>query len=408
MDDHDNNNHINDTNSGASTSSSVQRAIPFGDVGNDSNEVVDNHDNNNDDNHDNNPTTVSGNNDIPTDVEAGNNVNSSEQNTVMQPEIIDDDDCPTPFNSALYEVPDVTMRKIHGKKPEIIDDDDDCPVPFNSAIYEDPDVTMRKVKGKKPDIIDSVNDAPLPPSRVAALYEQMVDDNEGTNDEILMKKELEAEMEARIAALYEQMVHDNEVEQTNQAHHNGGERQSTQQQSQRSAPTSSSSSSGHQQQSPPIIRRPPPPSMLVDPHGGDDEGGASTNSAAVPQTDESAPSTLMVEVEATLVQDAFVTHAPPVQVYDATPIQDEEEVGDEEETSWWKRNPKFLGLVLVLIVGLAVMAALLASRNNGGDSSNGGDGIESILGNNATAEVSGIFSPMWFLIKLILLPYCFK
>ena len=48
---------------------------------------------------------------MPVDEEAGNNV--QEEKT---PEIIDNDDCPVPFNSALYEVPDVTMRKVKGKK----------------------------------------------------------------------------------------------------------------------------------------------------------------------------------------------------------------------------------------------------------------------------------------------------
>ena len=38
------------------------------------------------------------------DEEAGDDV--QEEKT---PEIIDDDDCPVPFNSAQYEVPDVTM-----------------------------------------------------------------------------------------------------------------------------------------------------------------------------------------------------------------------------------------------------------------------------------------------------------
>ena len=52
MMDEDNDNNIN---SGASTSSTVQRAIPFGDIVNDSNEVEDNTNNNNDDNI---PTTV--------------------------------------------------------------------------------------------------------------------------------------------------------------------------------------------------------------------------------------------------------------------------------------------------------------------------------------------------------------
>ena len=94
---------------------------------------------------------------------------------MQQLEIIDDDDCPTPFNSALYEDPDVTMRKIKGKKPEIIDDDDDAPIPFNSAHYEDPDVLMRKVKGKKPEIIDD-DDCPVL-FDYSADYEGM-DDND--------------------------------------------------------------------------------------------------------------------------------------------------------------------------------------------------------------------------------------
>ena len=100
--------------------------------------------------------------------------------------------------------------------------------------------------------------------------------------------------------------------------------------------------------------------MLVDPHGEDDEGGAGTNSVA-PQTDDSARSVHIIE--ATLVQDAPVTHAPPVPVYDATPVQDEEEVlsdatsvqdeeevrDKEEETSWWKRYQKVLITVLALV-----------------------------------------------------------
>ena len=95
----------NNINSGASALMSVRRAVRFGDIVNDSNEVEDNNNNNND-NYDNNPTTVSENNDIPVDEETGSNVNSSEQNTVhTRPEIIDDDDCPVPFNSAQYEVP---------------------------------------------------------------------------------------------------------------------------------------------------------------------------------------------------------------------------------------------------------------------------------------------------------------
>ena len=86
-------------------------------------------------------------------------------------------------------------------------------------------------------------------------------------------------------------------------------------------------------------------------------------------------------VEATLVQDALVTHAPKVPdapVYNATPIQD-------METRWWKRNQKILGLVLVLIVGLAVMAALLASKN-GGNSNSG----EQILGGQNTSSESPV------------------
>ena len=73
MRDEDNNNNI-----GASTPSSVQRAVPFGDGGNDSNinnEVVDNNYNNDD----NIPTTVSENNDISVDEEVGSNVNRYEQ-----------------------------------------------------------------------------------------------------------------------------------------------------------------------------------------------------------------------------------------------------------------------------------------------------------------------------------------
>ena len=76
MRDEDNNNNI-----GASTPSSVQRAVPFGDGGNDSNinnEVVDNNYNNDD----NIPTTVSENNDISVDEEVGSNVNRYEHTTL--------------------------------------------------------------------------------------------------------------------------------------------------------------------------------------------------------------------------------------------------------------------------------------------------------------------------------------
>ena len=189
-DEEDNNNNIN--NRGIRPSS--QRAVPFGDDGNNinSSEVVDNNNNNTDDN---NPTMVPEDNTMPVDEEAGNNVQE-------------------------------------GKTPEIIDDDD-CPVPFNSALYEDR--YDAKGSGKKPDLIDS-DDAPLPPAQMSALYEQIVDDNEGT-DEKLVKKKLEAE------------------NTTNLTHHVADitPSQSSQQQSQRSAPTSSAASSGHQQQSPAII-----------------------------------------------------------------------------------------------------------------------------------------------------------
>ena len=259
------------------------------------------------------------------------------------------------------------------KTPEIIDDDD-CPVPFNSAQYEDPDVTMRKkVHGKKPETIDS-DDAPLPPSHVAALYEHIVYDNEGT-DEKLMKKKLEAE------------------NTTNQTHHVAevASSQSSQQQSQRSAPTISASSEHHQHAE--IIRRPPPPpSMLVNPHGDGDEEGASTSLAAI-QTDHSAHCTLMIE--ATRVSD--VSDAP---VYDATPVQ-EEVGGMEENKPWWKRNRKLLGMVLVLIAGLAATIGLLFEKDDG-DQELGGKNSPSeipiipqtntespvISQTNATAEVS--------------------
>ena len=316
----DEDNNIDDNINVGAPTLSLQRAVPFGDVGND-NEVVDNntHDDGND-----NPTTVSEDNNIPIDEEAGNNnvnSNSRQNNNIMKPEIIGNDDAPLlPAQiAALYE-DDIDCNKSHLKKSGIIDDDSEV-IP-NSAM-------------KTP---------PLPPAQIAALYEQMVDDN----DEKLMKKKLEAE------------------QTTNQTHHVSEvtSSQSIQQLSQRISSTLSTSSGYHRQSTEEIIRRPPPPSMLIDPHFPSDEGGGV-------QIEDSAHSTLVLE--ATRISD------PPV--YHATPIQ-----------GWWKRNQKFLGLILVLIVGLAVMAALLASRNNGGDSSNGGDGIESILGNNATAEVSSIFS----------------
>ena len=60
-----------------------------------------------------------------------------------------------------------------------------------------------------------------------------------------------------------------------------------------------------------------------------------------------------------------MTHAPPVQVYDATPIQDEEQAGDkEEEISLWKRHQKILipGLALVVVAG--VTGGVLSNRAN--------------------------------------------
>jgi len=152
MSDEDDNNNNNNNSSGAST----QRADPFGDVGNNiNNEAVDNNKNNNDDDHDDNPTTVSENNDISVDEEAGSsNVNSSEQNTGTRPEVIDDDECPVP---AQDEDPDVTMRKVKGNKPEIINDDD-------------------------------YDDEPLPPSQISALYEQMDDGDEGGDKKKHLKR----------------------------------------------------------------------------------------------------------------------------------------------------------------------------------------------------------------------------
>ena len=156
MNDKDNYNN-NNINSGASTPFSVQRAVPFGDGGNGSNmkksAIAASY-------------GIEGSSNMPTrndivteevkeEEEVGgdgflfttlpaedNNIPIDEENNVqegMKPEIIDDDDddCPTPSNSAQYEDPDVTMRKVRGKKPEIIDNDDDCPTPFNSAQYED-------------------------------------------------------------------------------------------------------------------------------------------------------------------------------------------------------------------------------------------------------------------------------
>ena len=171
MSDKDNNN--NNLNSGASTPLSVQRAVPFGDGGNGSNmkksAIAASY-------------GIEGSSNMPTrndivteeakeEEEVGGDgflvttLSSSsidEENNVqegMKPEIIDDDDddCPTPFNSAQYEDPDVTMRKVRGKKPEIIDNDDDCPTPFNSAQYEDTEASSK-------------------PPRASGI-EQIVDDN---------------------------------------------------------------------------------------------------------------------------------------------------------------------------------------------------------------------------------------
>ena len=104
---------------------------------------------------------------------------------------------------------------------------------------------------------------------IAALYEQMVDDN----DEKLMKKKLEAE------------------QTTNQTHHVSEvtSSQSIQQLSQRISSTLSTSSGYHRQSTEEIIRGAPPPSMLIDPHFPSDEGGGV-------QIEDSAHSTLVLGV----------------------------------------------------------------------------------------------------------------
>ena len=97
MRDEDNDNNINSGVSSTTMSPRFQRAVPFSDVDVGTighNEVVDNiilgTDNNE---QDNNRTTVSEDNKIHIDEETGNIANS-EQNNIMQPEIIGDDDAP--------------------------------------------------------------------------------------------------------------------------------------------------------------------------------------------------------------------------------------------------------------------------------------------------------------------------
>ena len=132
----DEDNNIDDNINVGAPTLSLQRAVPFGDVGND-NEVVDNntHDDGND-----NPTTVSEDNNIPIDEKAGNNnvnSNSRQNNNIMKPEIIGNDDAPLlPAQiAALYEEIDHRddgCKKSHLKKNGIIDDDSEV-IP-NSAM----------------------------------------------------------------------------------------------------------------------------------------------------------------------------------------------------------------------------------------------------------------------------------
>ena len=226
------------------------------------------------------------------------------------------------------------------------------------------------------------------------IYEQIVEDNEGTDKKLMEKVEAE---NTTNQTHHEPITEDEEVNMRMVNAKIGRENnddvgrlsevassQSSQQQSERSAPTLSASS-GHHQQSTEIIRRPPPPSMLVDPHGDDDVEGAVTNSAAAPQTDNSAGSPKIIE--ATLVPDV-----PDAPVHDATPIQ-------ETETRWWKRNKKLLVFILLdSIVGI-VFCALFFTGNLGSfyekvlvsfiPQTNAETSITQQI--NATTEVSCIF-----------------
>ena len=140
--------------------------------------------------------------------------------------IEEDDNAPIPPDAMLQDkgADDARSSVEKSKRTfKIIDEEEDEGRPTHLTEYEDnyEDVIAKK-NAKEDEMMNQTNDLapPLPPARVAALYEQMVEDNEGTDEKVLEK--LQAD------------------QTTSQTHHNVPEvtpSQSTQQlQSQRSAP----------------------------------------------------------------------------------------------------------------------------------------------------------------------------
>ena len=100
-----------------------------------------------------------------------------------------------------------------------------------------------------------------------------------------------------------------------------------------------------------IIHRPPPPSMLPR-QSDDDEEEPSDDLPSLPQ------------IEATAVEDV---------VYDAIAVPssdaNQEDKGDQESTSWWKRNQKYMFVWLMALV-IGAMAATIATLVGSKDDAN--------------------------------------
>ena len=98
-----------------------------------------------------------------------------------------------------------------------------------------------------------------------------------------------------------------------------------------------------------IIHRPPPPSMLPR-HSDDDEEEPSDDLPSLPQ------------IEATAVEDV---------VYDAIAVPssdaNQEDKGDQESTSWWKRSQKYMFVwLMALVIGAiaATIATLVGTKDD--------------------------------------------
>jgi len=81
-----------------------------------------------------------------------------------------------------------------------------------------------------------------------------------------------------------------------------------------------------------IIRRPPPPSMLIDPRGRDVTSAESTINIDSGPLDVNSSTRSVPVLEATLVEDAPVTHAPKETVYEASLLIETSQHKDDEES----------------------------------------------------------------------------